>query len=138
MVDSAGSGRLPARGLAWAVVDEYGTERAARGDEGDMFVCWKLGIAPTGLVTALPCCKLRGRTAGAGAGAGAAAAGASRSGEGVEKLEEEEGADCCGLEFKVKAASRASPVGCASSATSAMLGMGGRTGAECETGDDGT
>jgi hypothetical protein len=101
-----------------------------------MFDCWKLGMAPTGLVTALPCCKLRGRTAGAGAGV--VAAGASRNGEGVERFEEEEGADCCGLGSKVKAASRPSPEECASSATSAKLGMGGRTGAECETGDDGT
>jgi hypothetical protein len=105
-----------------------------------MFVCWKLGMAPTGLVTALPCCQLRGRIAGAGAGAGAVGtgAGASRSGEGVERFEDEEGADCCGLEWKVKAASRPSPAGGASSAASAMLGMGGRTGAECETGDDRT
>jgi hypothetical protein len=103
-----------------------------------MFVCWKLGMAPTGLVTALPCCQLRGRTAGAGAGAAGAGAEASRSGEGVERFEDEEGADCCGLEWKVKAASRPNPVGGASSAASAMLGMGGRTGAECETGDDGT
>jgi hypothetical protein len=97
-----------------------------------MFVCWKLGKAPTGLVTDLPFCKLRGRTAGV------AATGASRSGEGVERFGDEEGADCCGLGWKVKAASRPSPVDCASSATSAMLGMGGRTGAACETGDDET
>lgn len=100
-----------------------------------MFDCWKLGIAPTGLVTDLPICKLRGRTAGAGA----AAAGASRSGDGVERFEDEEGADCCGLGLKVKAVSRPSPEVCvSSSAASAMLGMGGRTGAECEMGDDGT
>lgn len=95
-------------------------------------------MAPTGLVTALPCCQLRGRTAGAGAGPAGAGAGASRSGEGVERFEDEEGADCCGLGWKVKAVSRPSPVRGASSAASAMLGMGGRTGAECETGDDGT
>lgn len=93
-------------------------------------------MAPTGLVTDLPICKLRGRTAGAGE----AAAGASRSGEGVERFGDEDGADCCGLGLKVKAVSRPSPEACvsSSSAASAMLGMGGRTGAECEMGDDGT
>jgi hypothetical protein len=95
-------------------------------------------MAPTGLVTALPCCQLRGRTAGAGADPAGAGAGASRNGEGVERFEDEEGAYCCGLEWKAEAASRPSPVRGASSAASAMLGMGGRTGAECETGDAGT
>jgi len=36
----------------------------------------------------------------------------------------------------VKAASKPRPVGWAPSTASAMLGMGGRTGAEWETGDD--
>ena len=105
-----------------------------------MLVCWKVCTAPIGLVTALPICKLRGRTAGSGAGAGAAAAGtgagASRSGDGVERFDDEEGADCCGLGWKVKAASKPRPVGWAPSMASAMLGMGGRTGAEWEMGDD--
>lgn len=62
---------------------------------------------------------------------------ASRTGDGVERFSDEEGVDCCGLGSKVKAVSRPSPVGCVtSSATSAMLGMGGRTGAVCEMGDD--
>lgn len=99
-----------------------------------MIVCWKLGTAPTGLVTDLPVCKLRGRTAGVEV----AAAGASRCGEGVGRFQDEEGVDCCGLGSKVKAVSRPSPGAFASSAASAMLGIGGRTGAECETGDDGT
>lgn len=99
-----------------------------------MFVCWKVCTTPIGLVTALPICKLRGRTAGSGAGV--AAAGASRSGNGVERFDDEESADCCGLGWRVKAVSKPRPVGWASSTASAMLGMGGRTGAECETGDD--
>lgn len=61
---------------------------------------------------------------------------ASRSGDGVERFEDDEGADCCGLGSKVKVASRPSPVGGASSGPSEKLGMGGRTGAVCETGDD--
>ena len=101
-------------------------------------MCWKVCTAPIGLVTALPICKLRGRIAGSGAGvvATATGAGASRSGDGVERFGDEEGADCCGLEWKVKAVSKPRPVGWASSTASAMLGMGGRTGAEWETGDD--
>lgn len=67
-----------------------------------------------------------------------AAAAASRSGDGVERFEDEEGADRCGLGSMVKAVSTPSPGAFASSAASAMLGIGGRTGAECETGDDGT
>jgi len=103
-----------------------------------MFVCWKVCTAPVGLVTALPICKLRGRTAGSAAGVAAAAAGAgaSRSGDGVERFEDEEGADCCGLGWKVKAPSKPRPVRWAPSTASAMLGMGGRTGAEWETGED--
>lgn len=62
----------------------------------------------------------------------------SWTGDDVERFSDEEGVDCCGLGSKVKAVSRPNPVGCVeSSATSAMLGMGGRTGAVCETGDDG-
>lgn len=87
-----------------------------------------MGNAPTGLVTALPWSRLRGRTAGTAA--------ASRSGDGVEMFDAGEGVECCGLGLKLKAPSSPSPVVGASSATSAMLGIGGRTGASCDTGDD--